>query len=202
MGEVQTVYVQSELVRDLFLTDFPNANVVVAPFKLLERREEDVKLKHDFVYPGSGDPHKNHRNLFEARKSLVTRAFIRAWRVTLHSSNTELLSYISSLQDSGVKIFNLGSLSHEEVLGLYQQCGALIFPSQTESFGLPLLEARSLGLPILASELDYVREFVAPAQTFDPYSSKSIARAVRRFLSLELPEKKIYSAREFLGMLE
>ena len=39
-----------------------------------------------------------------------------------------------------------------------------------ESFGLPLLEASSIDLPIIASESDYVRDVCEPAQTFDPNS--------------------------------
>ncbi len=59
---------------------------------------------------------------------------------------------------------------------------ALIFPSKTESLGLPLIEAASAGLPIIASELDFVRDVCVPNETFDPYSSTSISRAVKRLL--------------------
>ena len=59
---------------------------------------------------------------------------------------------------------------------------ALIFPSLAESFGLPLVEAQEFNKPILASELDFVRDVCSPVDTFDPKSSLSIARAVKRFL--------------------
>jgi glycosyltransferase involved in cell wall biosynthesis len=57
----------------------------------------------------------------------------------------------------------------------------LIYPSLFESFGLPLLEARQAGLPIIAAELDYVRDIVEPVVSFDPESALSIARAVMRY---------------------
>lgn len=66
---------------------------------------------------------------------------------------------------------------------LYQRAGALIYPSTMESLGLPLIEARRMGLPIIASERDYVRDIIDPEQSFDPLSPVSIARAVERFLN-------------------
>jgi hypothetical protein len=44
------------------------------------------------------------------------------------------------------------------------------------------MEAQAAGLPILAAELDFVRDVCEPTVTFDPHSARSIARAVERFL--------------------
>jgi len=77
------------------------------------------------------------------------------------------------------------------------ESGAMIFASLTESFGLPLIEATRLGLPIVAPELDYVRDVCLPAQTFDPSSALSIARAVRRFLDCPEPTGALMTASEF-----
>ena len=44
--------------------------------------------------------------------------------------------------------------------------------------GMSGLEAARAGLPIVAAERDYVRDIVTPAETFDPGSPVSIARAV------------------------
>jgi hypothetical protein len=53
-------------------------------------------------------------------------------------------------------------------------------------------------LPVLASELDYVRDLIEPAETFDPSSPVSIARAVRRFLGIAERPIKIGNAAAFL----
>ena len=34
----------------------------------------------------------------------------------------------------------------------------MLFPSYIETFGLPLIEAASFGIPILAADMDYARE--------------------------------------------
>ena len=41
---------------------------------------------------------------------------------------------------------------------MYKLIDALVFPSTIETFGLPLIEAASMGKPIIASDLDYARE--------------------------------------------
>ena len=91
----------------------------------------------------------------------------------------------------------LGKISREEILELYKSARALVYPSTSESFGLPLIEASAFNLPILASELDYVRDVCVPAETFDPLSAVSIARAVKRFLKHSEPPLKIHTAAEF-----
>jgi glycosyltransferase involved in cell wall biosynthesis len=92
-------------------------------------------------------------------------------------------------------------MPHEKVLSLYATARAMIFPSTSESFGLPLIEATHAGLPILASELDYVRDVCSPVQTFDPTSAISIARAVKRFLAVAEPVLQIRSPHDFLREL-
>jgi glycosyltransferase involved in cell wall biosynthesis len=81
---------------------------------------------------------------------------------------------------------------------LYSSVDALIYPSKFESFGLPLIEAEQSGLPILAPELDYVRDVVIPEQTFDSGSATSIARAVKRFMGLKEPALPIQNAQGFM----
>ena len=81
---------------------------------------------------------------------------------------------------------------------LYKCAGALIFPSASESFGLPLVEAAACGLPIVAAETDYVRDVVIPLETFDPESAVSIARAVRRFLGCPETPGPVMTASEFV----
>lgn len=204
LRSVQTVYVQSRVVRDEFLLDFPTANVVVAPFmENILVPEKPSRVDFDFVYVGSGDPHKNHHRLLEAWKLLAEDGIYPSLALTLSQDYKELLSSISLLQSQGIKISNYPNLSHAQVLELYARSKALVFPSLTESFGLPLLEANAIGLPIIASELDFVREFVSPVQSFDPLSSKSISHAVKRFLNSKTSApQRIYTAEEFLGMLD
>ena len=91
--------------------------------------------------------------------------------------------------------------SPREIEALYKKSRAVVYPSTLESFGLPLIEARQAGLPIVAAELDYVRDVVEPTETFDPLSSVSIARAVKRFLGVPEQPLPIVNAESFVEEL-
>jgi glycosyltransferase involved in cell wall biosynthesis len=150
-----------------------------------------------FVYPATADKHKNHINLLAAWK-LLNESGVEAELHLTVDGNREVLEAISRLQKAGVAIVNHGQLSPGQLTDLYASCAALIFPSHAESFGLPLLEAQAAGLPVIAAERDYVRDVVVPAETFDPHSAVSIARAVRRFLSTPEPPCVPMSPADFL----
>jgi hypothetical protein len=64
-----------------------------------------------------------------------------------------------------------------------------------------LIEAHNINLPIIAAELDYVRDMVHPVETFDPKSPRSIARAVKRFLGNQEPSLQVISANQFIDEL-
>ena len=137
----------------------------------------------DFVYVADGEAHKNHRCLVEAWTILATRGLRPTLALTLTDRDGLLRHWLQQqIAEHGLQITDLGHLPHEKLLHLYGQSRALIFPSISESYGLPLVEAHQVGLSIVAAELDFVRDVCQPVQTFDPYSPVSISRAVLRFL--------------------
>lgn len=152
----------------------------------------------DFVYIADGEAHKNHRTLLAAWQLLARDGLHPSLALTLSTRDMALKQELAALtKKAELRIKDLGHMPHESVLSLYATAGAMIFPSTSESFGLPLIEAVHAGLPILASELDYVRDVCSPVQTFDPTSPVSIARAVKRFLSVPEPALQLRSPQEF-----
>jgi glycosyltransferase involved in cell wall biosynthesis len=188
---VQTPSMQRAVSQWYAARDSSQAPVVrVLPFvnALPNPIERDGLLPEwDFVYVADGEAHKNHRVLVEAWQLLAQDGLHPSLALTLSHRDAVLKRELEALAaEDGLRIKDLGQMTHENVLSLYATAKAMIFPSTSESFGLPLIEARHLGLPILASELDYVRDVCSPVHTFDPTSAVSIARAVKRFL--EVPE--------------
>ena len=57
-----------------------------------------------------------------------------------------------------------------------------------------------MGIPIVASELNYVRDVCQPQETFNPHEPLSIARAMQRFLGLQRPSIEVLSAKQFLSL--
>jgi hypothetical protein len=161
-----------------------------------------TKKEWDFVYISDGVAHKNHRNLFEAWRLLAEDGIFPSLAITLSSKDSEIeKEMVDACASTGAKIHNLGHISHDSVLNLYVQARALIYPSLRESFGLPLIEANFFELPILAPELDYVRDICTPTQTFAPLSPLSIARAVKRFLGINDENNQVHIATEFVEKL-
>ena len=154
----------------------------------------------DFLYVASGEPHKNHQKLIEAWCLLAQEGLFPSLCLTLEEARfSKLYRKVDVMrQQHNLKLTNVGELHHDEVLALYARSGAVIYPSKFESFGLPLIEARQANLPVLAPELDYVRDVLDPEQTFDPNSAVSIARAVKRFMGVYEQTVPLLDAKSFI----
>lgn len=147
--------------------------------------------RNGFIYVASGEPHKNHLLLLDAWRLLAEDGLFPQLRLTLDTKRfPELMAKVREASSAhGLDIVNLGTLPRATLAVEYYRAAALVYPSSFESFGMPLIEARQCGLQIIAPELDYVRDVVVPAETFDPTSTLSLARAVKRFLGKsERPE--------------
>lgn len=154
-------------------------------FDKVDALPEEAKC-FDFTYIASGEPHKNHRALVEAWRILGQEGIFPSLALTLDAKTDALLvGWIEkTASTSALRIENIGWIPEAELGRLFRATGALIYPSLFESFGLPLIEATAARVPIVAGELDYVRDVSVPAETFDPSSPTSIARAVKRFLAV------------------
>jgi glycosyltransferase involved in cell wall biosynthesis len=64
---------------------------------------------------------------------------------------------------------------------LYRASDVFVFPSYTESFGHPLLEAMAAGLPVVAADVPSSRELCGDAAVyFAPFDVRACADAIRR----------------------
>lgn len=160
--------------------------------------------KAEFLYPASGDPYKNHRVLVSAWALLAAQGLRPTLHLTIDRAlYPELAGWIETARlQGGLSIVNHGYLSAHELGALYGAATALVYPSLLESFGLPLLEAQAAGLPVIAAELDYVRDVVVPEQSFDPHSAVSLARAVQRFLQQPAATAELVTATEFMKIVQ
>ncbi len=71
------------------------------------------------------------------------------------------------------------SLSEHDLIRLYQDCTATVYPSLIEGFGRPALEAMAVGRPVILSDIPVHQENFAPAALFvSPADSASWARAI------------------------
>ena len=67
----------------------------------------------------------------------------------------------------------LGTVSADELEGLYRTAACLIVPSRYEGFGLPVLEGMARGVPVACSDRGSLPEVAGEAALFfDPEESR------------------------------
>ena len=157
------------------------------------------KPNNVFLYVSSDEPHKNHKTLIESWCLLSKEGIFPKLILTIGKTSDLYELIMSSIIEFKLDIDIKPNLQRNELLDLYKHSTALIYPSLFESYGLPLVEASQYKIPVLASELDYVRDILDPVETFDPKSAKSIARSLKRFLKIKEEKTKIVEAYDFIN---
>lgn len=72
----------------------------------------------------------------------------------------------------------MSGLSDQTVADLYGACDVLLFPTLEEGFGLPVIEAFASGLPVVASDIDVMREVCGgEGLLVDPTAPDALAKA-------------------------
>jgi glycosyltransferase involved in cell wall biosynthesis len=78
---------------------------------------------------------------------------------------------------------------------MYEHCAAYVFPSLSEGFGLPGLEAMVHGAPVVSSNATCLPEIYGPAaEYFDPRSVEDMAAKIKRVLLNEKRRKELIVA--------
>jgi glycosyltransferase involved in cell wall biosynthesis len=139
------------------------------------------------VYPANFWPHKNHALLLtafamycsthpESRLKLVCPGQPDPARASLREATATM-----GIAD---RVLFPGYASETDMAALYRASVGLIFPSLYEGFGLPLLEAMALGVPVLASNTTCIPEVAGDAALyFDPRMPRDVASAIDRITS-------------------
>lgn len=163
-----SVVVQTEIVKRLFTKryHFPNERVFVAFPDVEKINIESVNPfeyepnTFNFIYPATSPTYKEHVTLARALQAMNDdnlRSCIRI-HLTINENEREDLRnfiYMAGLQ---YNIVFHGPIPHEQLFSMYKSADGLLFPSVIETIGLPLLEAAAFGLPVLANDLEYVKD--------------------------------------------
>lgn len=132
-------------------------------------------------YVGNAHPHKNVEGLIQAYLRLRKRG--ESLQLVLagpdHYFWQKMMGQVS---DKGV--IYAGFVTEEELVALYSQAQVFVFPSLSEGFGIPMLEAMACGCPVAASDRAALPEVGSDAALyFDPVSPVDMAEKVRRLLN-------------------
>lgn len=122
--------------------------------------------------------HKNFHGMLKAFAMLDDKIDIKLKIIGRSADNFNKQMYASA-ENTNLNIEFLGRVDDLELVKLYQNATAFVFPSFYEGFGIPPLEAQSCGCPVIASSSASIPEVLGTsALYFDPYKIDEIATAM------------------------
>jgi glycosyltransferase involved in cell wall biosynthesis len=166
-----------------------------------------------YLFIGALEPKKNVSRLIDAyaasgsRRPLVV-AGGRGWQndADLERINDSRFANYRVTKDTISKVKRVRHMAYlplSQLVTLMRGARALLFPSLFEGFGLPVLEAMTVGTPVLTSNVTSLPEIAGDAALLvDPLDISAMASAIRQLdndadLLAELSARGLVRAREF-----
>jgi len=177
--KTQIVSYYGKKYRDKIVPIYEGVNREIEAVK--ENFNLDMKFKKKyFIYVGNFYPHKNVDRLVTAFSKIK-----KDCRLILLGPDDffskRIFQLINQLKQNH-RIFLFANPSNNDLKYFYNHAQALINPSISEGFSLPLVEAAYFNLPILASNIDVFKEVLGDRYTaFNPYDVDDIAVKISNF---------------------
>lgn len=138
------------------------------------------KLKDYFLYVGNFYPHKNVETLINAFKKVPgDQMLVLVGPDDFFANRVQELITNSHLQKN---VLILHGMNKEQLKALYQNAKALVHPSLSEGFGLPVIEAVFFDVPVIGSDIPVFKELLGNNYTsFNPRDEQSITDTIASF---------------------
>lgn len=146
-----------------------------------ENKELGRKFTNFFIYVGNFYPHKNIEKLIEsfAKVNTSIKLILLGPNDFFKNRLTQLINRLN--QEKKILFFN--NISNEDLVFFYKNSLALIHPSLSEGFGLPLIEAAYFNCPIIASDIKVFKELLGNNYlSFNPNDIDDIAEKIKTFI--------------------
>lgn len=126
--------------------------------------------------------HKNFHGMLKAFELLDGKYNVSLKIIGKTATSFSRQDFSSLIKDSN-KIKFMGRVDDDEMISLYQNALAFVFPSFYEGFGIPPLEAQSCGCPVISSSMASMPEILRDSAIyFDPKNEADIASAMERII--------------------
>lgn len=157
---------------------------------------QQVAARPSFLMVGTIEPRKGHLQALQAFEQLwaagedlnLVIVGREGWKPLDDADRRTLPRIMERLRASpelGKRLLWLDGIDDDTLEQVYQASTCLLFPSEGEGFGLPLIEAAHHGLPLLARDLPVFREVAGEhAHYFAGLDGAALAEAVRGWLAL------------------
>jgi alpha-1,3-rhamnosyl/mannosyltransferase len=149
-----------------------------------------------FVLNAMTWPHKNHALLVQAFATVAAKEHDVTLVLTGGAAQQEeaIASAIDHLGLRG-RVRRTGRIPRSDLLAVLRGATALTFPSRYEGFGLPVLEAMSLGTPVIAADTTSIPEVAGDAAVLlDPDDVDAWSAAMLELLGDEAARARLVEA--------
>jgi len=135
------------------------------------------------LFAGAIEPRKNVGRLLDALELLRAR-----WRdvprlALVGPSGWRSRELVTRIRSAGSSLRLLGPVPRSDLVALMGGASVLAYPSLSEGFGLPVLEAMACGTPVVAARIGPIIEIAGDAALLvDPTEPGDIAQGLKRAL--------------------
>jgi alpha-1,3-rhamnosyl/mannosyltransferase len=191
-GVIERFDVEPGKVRaTLWGVDAPRSDMTVA-----EVQNRYQLSRRWFVLNAMTWPHKNHAMLVRAFAKVAAKEHDVTLVLTGGEAQEEKpLAELVTHLGLGHRVLRTGRIPRRDLLAVVRGATALTFPSRYEGFGLPVLEAMSLGTPVIAAHTTALPEVVGDAgMLLSPDDHDAWAGAMQRLLDDEDERNRLAEA--------
>lgn len=174
---------QIRVIPNGIASGFSNSNIADAP----SRNSLPGPLwDHPFLFHvGTSHPRKNRSSLIPAFDA-IANDYPDLRMVFAGEAFSAEETRLAQSSPFAARIIHAGQVSDADLTSLYRHAKGFLFPSLSEGFGWPILEAQACGCPVACSDLSSLPEIAGEgACLFQPSSVASIAQAMRSLIDPE-----------------
>ena len=139
--------------------------------------KRDALYNQKYILAVGGTSNKNFSEIVDALPYLQDLNIVLVVVGKLDTSYKILL-----YKEKNIRI--LGYVTDQKLVALYKNAACLVFPSIYEGFGIPPIEAMTLGCPVIAADKASLPEVCGMAALYcNPYDAHDLAKKIRQVVS-------------------